>query len=176
MKKVVWLAVLGLLTTGCMQFTVPSRDVVAYRDALGPKWENWSWDTTLDFSSTSVVWSGKYSIKLAYQGDWTGLYLHTGQVMNKADIRKMGFWVNGGPTENHQLLVVMASKAAPADENDVLLSDKAMPITAYKNTWTYYEIPLSELGNPTWIAGVVFQNYSSARSDFFLDDIVFLNK
>jgi hypothetical protein len=44
--------------------TTPALDLVVYADALGSDWANWSWDTTVNFSSPAPVSSGNASISV----------------------------------------------------------------------------------------------------------------
>src|ERR1700690_1320170 len=44
--------------------TTASADILIYSDSLLTGWENWSWNTGLNFSSTSPVHSGSYSLSV----------------------------------------------------------------------------------------------------------------
>ena len=45
-----------------------SGDQTVYDDALENGWQNWSWGTTTNFSSTDYVHTGSYSVQVIYTG------------------------------------------------------------------------------------------------------------
>jgi hypothetical protein len=44
-------------------------------------------------------------------------------------------------------------------------------ITFAKEGWIDYQIPLINLGNPTTLSSITFQEFSGLRQEFFVDDI-----
>ena len=48
-----------------------------YDDALKAGWQNWSWETGVNFDSTAQVFHGSNSIAVSYGGAWKGLYVAT---------------------------------------------------------------------------------------------------
>ena len=76
---------------------VPVNDLIVYGDTLASGWENWSWDTTVNFANTSPVQSGSRSIALTYNTGWAGLSLRTQSPVNTASYTGVSFWVYGVP-------------------------------------------------------------------------------
>ena len=57
-----------------------------YTDSVQNGWEDWSWDCTRNFSSTSPVYSGTYAIRVSYTANlWGGLYFG-----NNTPVRTVG--------------------------------------------------------------------------------------
>lgn len=56
--------------------TVAATDAAVYTDALAAGWDNWSWNTTLNFTTTAPVHAGSKSLSVTYNAGWAGLYLH----------------------------------------------------------------------------------------------------
>jgi hypothetical protein len=50
-------------------------DLTIYADNLASGWENWSWDTTVNFSNVLPVHAGLSSIALTLNAAWAGFYL-----------------------------------------------------------------------------------------------------
>ena len=70
-----------------------------YTDALSPTWENWSWDSTLDFAANAPVHSGNAAIAVTYTAGWAGLSLRTTPALATTDLEALTFWIygNGAP-------------------------------------------------------------------------------
>ena len=72
-----------------------AADWPVYTNALASGWDNWSWDTTVNLSNASPVYSGTASIAVSYVSAWGGLYLHTNPV-NIGAYEMLQFWLHGG--------------------------------------------------------------------------------
>ncbi len=139
--------------------------ISVYGDALGSGWQNWSWNTTVNFSATSPVHSGKDSIAVTYTSAWGGLYLAASPAIGASSYNTVQFWINGGQKGGQQLRVVLT------DGSQNFLA-QAVNVQASANTWTQVTILLSALGSPATIGGIVLQDTTGgAQPTFFVDDM-----
>src|SRR5260221_2892996 len=53
-----------------------ASDRIIYDDTLAPGWENWSWQSTVNFSNTSPLYADSRSIAWTANTGWSTLYLH----------------------------------------------------------------------------------------------------
>lgn len=141
--------------------TATADDLIIYGDSLADGWENWSWDTAVDFAGSSPVHDGTQSVAVTYTRGWGALYLHPSSGIDLAEYEQLSFWIHGGVAGNQQLRLV-----ANGDGNyDVA-------ITAQANTWTRINIALSALGNPASLSDIYWQDTTgNGQSTFYLDDI-----
>ena len=155
-----------LLLTG-MSFPVAAQDMTIYSDSsLQNGWQNWSWDTTVNFGNTNPVYSGSSSAAVTISAAWGALYLNHA-AFNSGTYSNLVFWINGGTNGGQQLLV--AGHAGGAQQ----LSMNLPALTA--NAWLKFSIPLSTLGianrsdvDGLWIADRV----GSAQPTFYVDEMV----
>ncbi len=139
-----------------------------YADALGAGWQNWSWDSTVNFATPSPVYSGSASVAVTYTAAWGGLYLHTYTLIDSAGYDTLRFWVHGGAQGGQGVEVKLA------DGTQTLGQGVAVSIAA--NTWTKVDVPLSRLGSPAQISGVAWQDTTGhGQATFYLDQIAFVN-
>ena len=140
-----------------------ATDLAVYDDALASGWSNWSWNTTVSFTSTTAVHSGSQSISARYTTGWAGLYLHADSAISTATYTSLRFWINGG-SGGTSLRVV-----ANGD------GDTAVAVTAPAGVWTQVSIALTDLGSPSSIGDLYWQDTTgAAQPAFALDDIVFV--
>ena len=138
-------------------------DIAVYADNLVSGWDNWSWDTNLDFSNTSPVHNGSYSLAVTYTQAWAGLYLHA-NALDLSTCDTLRFWLHGGSAGNQNISVSLNYNGSSYD------------VTATANTWQQVSIPLSTLGSPSSVSDLVFQeNAGGAQPTFYLDDVAFVN-
>ncbi len=136
-------------------------DLAIYSDGLTAGWQDWSWNSTVNFANTSPVHSGNYSLSVKYNAAWAGLYLHNDTAVNTSAYDHLSFWIHGGSTGNQKLNVV-----ANGNGSSVYL------VTAQANTWTQVNIPLSALGNPATLTDLYWQDRTGgAQPIFYIDDI-----
>jgi uncharacterized repeat protein (TIGR01451 family) len=138
-------------------------EMVVYDDALASGWQNWSWDTTVNLSNASPVYSGTASIAVTYTSAWGGLYLHA----NSVDISAydtLRFWLHGGSTGGQEISV------------GIDYNGNSYQVTATTGTWQRVDVPLSELGSPTTVSDLVWQDgVGGTQPTFYLDEVVFVN-
>lgn len=150
---------LYLIFSGFVPATADDR--VIYGDSRADGWENWSWNSTIDFAGTSPIHAGTHSIAVTYTGGWGALYLHQASAIDMVEYEQLSFWIHGGPAGNQQLRVVVNG-----DVNNVVA------ITAQANSWTQVNIALPALGSPSALSDIYWQDTTgNAQNTFYLDDI-----
>ncbi len=145
-------------------FTVPAP-LAIYTDGLAAGWQDWSWETDLNLSANKPVQSGSQAISATFKSGWAGLYLHVDPPIEVGDYSELCFYINGGNKGNQRI-------------NVVLNMDNAQPfaVTAAANTWTLVSVPLRNVGSPSTISDIVWQDSSgSAQPAFYLDQITLVS-
>ncbi len=153
----------------CLPYTIQNTQaaegLVVYEDALAPGWQDWgSWNGNYDYSNTSPTYDGSgASIAVTYTGAWGGLYLHANSV-DLSGYDTLRFWLHGGSAGGQQIYVVID------------FNDEGHQVTATAGTWQLVEISLSDLGSPTTVTDLVWQdNSGGAQPTFYLDEVSFVN-
>ena len=163
-----WMVALVLaLSSGLMPAsnTTAAADVLIYSDSLLTGWENWSWNTGLNFSSTSPVHSGSYSLSVTYNSAWAGLYLHADAAVDLSGYDHLSFWLNGGSGNQHLKLIANGD------------GGNAYQVAAQSNAWTQVNVPLSALGSPATLSDLYWEDTTGgAQPMFYLDDIVLVSR
>ena len=141
-----------------------AQDQAIYTDSLQNGWVSYGW-ATLNFSATTYVHSGSYSISVT-SSNWQALYLHH-NAQNGSQFSAITFWINGGASGG-QSVQVQATRSGTAQTNLVVLA--ALPAGA----WRQDTVPLSSLGvaNATDFDGFWLQVQNSGLAPtFYVDDI-----
>jgi len=140
-------------------------DVEVYGDALAAGWQDWSWSTSRDYAATSPVHSGVHSLAVTHTVAWGGLYLHAASPLPGTDYEAVRFWVHGGSTGGQAVVLALYDQAGG------VAGSLTLPLLA--TTWSEVEVPLSALGSPSAIGGLVWQDGSGGNQPtYFLDDVV----
>ena len=157
------LAMLLFLVT-CLPLTggtALASDLSIYADSITTGWADWSWNTTSNFSNTSPVHNGPYSLSVTFNSGWAGFYLHSNSPVDTSGYDQLRFWVNGGSAGNQKLQVV-----ANGDGSNTF------PVTMQAKNWTEVNVPLSALGSPATLADLYWQDTTgAAQPTFFIDDV-----
>lgn len=144
---------------------VAADDIPVYVDVLAAAWEDWSWDTTVNFSNPSPVHGGTASISATFTAAWGGLYLRTTAPLLAADYEAVRFWIHGGGSGGQSI----AFKIIDAANGNW---DSAVAIVPSAGAWTEVTVALTDVGSPSTIGGLVWQDGSgSSQPAFYLDDI-----
>jgi hypothetical protein len=140
-----------------------ASDLVVYDDALAAGWDNWSWDSTINFANTAPA-LGRHSIAVAFTSAWAGLSLHAPTPIDPQFYSAIQFWVYGG-AGGTQLTFNTQSTDSGGNSTGV-------DLTVPAGVWTLYTVPLSALGNPTAIRRLNFQDRTDGiQPVFYVDDI-----
>jgi hypothetical protein len=157
------LAILLFLVT-CLPLnggTALASDLSIYADSITTGWADWSWNTTSNFSNTSPVHNGPYSLSVTFNSGWAGFYLHSNSPVDTSGYDQLRFWVNGGSAGNQKLQVV-----ANGDGSNTF------PVTMQAKNWTEVNVLLSALGSPATLADLYWQDTTgAAQPTFFIDDV-----
>lgn len=136
-----------------------------YADALAGGWGNWSWSVSSNLANASPVHAGAASIAATYTTAWGGLYLGTNGALSSSNYTAVQFWIHGGVAGNQQI----AFKVIDAGNGNWGNSASVTPVA---NTWTQITVTLASVGNPSSIAGLVWQdNSGGAQPTFYIDDV-----
>lgn len=137
--------------------------LTVYDDALAAGWENWSWNTTVDFAAADTVHAGQTALAVTFDQGWAGLYLRTTQALAEG-YTTLRFWVWGtGQTISIQLYDL--------DSNPT----EAGQITPPGGTWTQVDLPLEGFGSSADLWGLVWmETTGSPQARFLLDDIALI--
>ena len=137
-----------------------ATDLAVYSDGLVSGWADWSWDTTVKLANGSPVHTGSASASARFDAAWAGLYLHSNTPINTASYIALRFWVNGGSSGGQTVGV------------SVNFNDSVVAITPPTNAWSQVTVPLADLGSPSSISDIVWQDTSGGSQPvFYLDDI-----
>ncbi len=163
------LTVILMLTAGFLPVGSASTaaELPVYSDGLTAGWDDWSWDTTVNFANTSPVYSGATSLAATNTAGWAGLYLDSNIIIPGADYDTLEFWINGGSKGGQKLRVMLA------DGNHDLIGS-GVAVVVGTGGWTQVKIMLAKLGSPAIIRGICWQDTSGgAQPTFYLDRISF---
>ena len=149
--------------------TVTATDLAIYDDALAAGWDNWSWDTTVDLAATAVVHSGAKAISARYDAAWAGLSLRAPSVIDASGYTAIDFWLYGGDGG-----AAIDLSTQPSDEGS---TSPVASVTAPAGVWTHFSVALADLGSPTAIQRLNFQERTGAvQATFYIDDLRLLAK
>jgi hypothetical protein len=111
------------------------------------------------------VHTGNASISVTYTKAWAGLYLHSAAPTSTAEYDLLRFWIHGGSAGGQTLRVVANTDGS-----------NTFAVNAQTKVWTKIDVPLSDLGNPTNISDLYWQDATGgAQPTFYLDDIAVVN-
>jgi alpha-L-arabinofuranosidase len=158
------------LTLATPVISVAQSNLTIYADSLAYGWQNYSYDSTLNFANTSPVHFGSDSISVTVTSAYGGIQLYHSDMTNTG-YAFISFWLNGGVSGGQQLAMygnLDVGGASTAQSARYTLN------TPPANTWQQYTIPLSALGvaNATNFTGFAIQDAVGAvEPTFYLDDI-----
>jgi hypothetical protein len=150
---------------------VAAAGLTVYSDYLAAKWEDWSWNTTVNLENPAPVYSGERSISATVKAPWGALYLHTDVPTDLTPFTYLRFAAQ--VTQAGQRYAV-----ALVDTNNKLLANPFFLATFGDITagaWKYYRIPLAELNATNKrIKGIVIQDgLGMPQPPLYIDDLGF---
>jgi alpha-N-arabinofuranosidase len=150
-------------------------DLIIYSDdSLLNGWQNWSWNTAADLSSTAYVHTGSRSIKVTYTAPWAGFRLNHDPFCDSS-YTQLNFWINGGTQGGRPISVRGLNKNV--EQSAVALDSYIEGGAIAAATWRKVSIPLADLGvaNTCDMTGFWLQEAGgSAQAPFYVDDIALL--
>jgi len=88
-----WLTIVSAFLLAAVSFA----DESIYSDSLNSGWAKWDFGATINFSSTSYVHSGTYSISVTETASNQALYLATNNANRPMDLKLSSFGSMGEP-------------------------------------------------------------------------------
>ncbi|MEI7582098.1 MAG: fibronectin type III domain-containing protein [Runella sp.] len=139
--------------------------IVVYDETLNTDWNDWSWATTRNFNNTTPVKVGTKSAKVDYTA-WGALSLRkvstTVNTTASTASTAVRFWLRT-PTAT----TVKVYTSATDTGGDA----SGYTFTTTANVWTEYIVSLAQLGNPSQIKRIHFQNYTANNVTAYFDNI-----
>jgi Glycoside hydrolase family 44 len=172
MRKLLWVYVLIVLTACAGQPNNSELEpelfsVGVYGNALSTGWQSWSWGSTINVAASGGLNNSK-AISATITTPWAALFLHNDTPVDSSLVNIVQFYINGGSSGGQSLQVKLV------DQSGAFL-EPGLSIIAPTNTWTRIRIPIGELGAPSTISGLIWQdNTGKGLSEFKLDNISFI--
>jgi endoglucanase len=121
--------------------TTSSNTFVIYDDSLKAGFQNWSWNSNVNASSTSPVYSGSNATGFTLTGGWGGFYLHTDTGIDTAPYTSVTFALKAENDGQKYAVAIYDSNNQLTKEPIMLDNYGGQPSTS----WKVYTIPLSDL-------------------------------
>jgi hypothetical protein len=137
---------------------------VVYDDAAATGWSNTSFSATTLLNNTTPVRRGTASIKTTCTSTFGALRVSKASpAVSLAGMRalKCAIFVPAASVSKKVKISINGQSAT------------GITITFAKEGWNDYQIPLTNLGNPTTLSSITFQEFSGLRQEFFVDDLGF---
>ncbi len=157
----------------CLSTQLPAEaaasPLVVYDDALNTAWQDWSWDTTTNYSDTFSAHSGTKAIKATFQAGWAGLQIgFHGAQMDISAYDTFVFWAHGGSAGGQNIRFTLSSNGSNASVSQ--------DFTLAANTWTKVEVALASMGSPRQAYSLQWQSFSAnIQPAIYLDDLSFVS-
>lgn len=147
---------LNLKTSAC-----PTADTIAYADALGSGWADWSWTATRNFANTSPVKVGSRSVRVDF-GGWGGLSLRHSNGVAASASSTFRFWAYS-PVATSLIVSVQTQ------DSNAVAGSRVVSLPA--NTWTDVSTTRAQLGNPNLIKRLNVQLNGAQPATVYFDQI-----
>ncbi|KYP14273.1 hypothetical protein [Flavihumibacter sp. CACIAM 22H1] len=133
---------------------LPALSYAFYVDALMNNWQNWGWNTTIDYANKDNIRDGDAAMKVNYTGHWGALKFANNSV-SLAGYNEITFSIFGTAGTNGKRINVKANDGV------------AYTITIEEGKWVEYKLTKADLGNPATINDLVFQNFDWTGTIYF---------
>jgi hypothetical protein len=142
----------------------PAGTLTIYGDALAAGWENWSWNTQVNFANAQPA-LGRRAIAVRYGEPFAGFSLRAPAPIDAQRYSGIAFWVHGGESGERALRFYI-------QQSDSGGESRVAQFEAPAGTWTPITIALSSLGNLQTIKRLTIQDNSGERQPaFYVDNI-----
>ncbi|MBO9346363.1 MAG: hypothetical protein J7601_11630 [Chloroflexi bacterium] len=139
-------------------------ELTVYGDALAAGWENWSWNTQVNFANAQPA-LGRRSVAVSYGEPFAGFSLRAPAPIDAQRYSGIAFWVHGGESGERALRFYI-------QQSDSGGESRVAQFEAPAGTWTPITIALSSLGNLQTIKRLTIQDNSGERQPtFYVDNI-----
>jgi glucose/arabinose dehydrogenase len=123
---------------------IPSSNTFIYDDGLSTGWQNWSWDSSVNFSDTTKPYKGTNNILWKPTGAWAGLLLHTDNGINTTGYTAFSFAIQATKAGQQIGVQLYDANDAPLGSGVNIAAYGGDPVVgSYKD----YTIPLSALAS-----------------------------
>jgi hypothetical protein len=142
-----------------------SCDLPIYQDNLTAGWSDASWNGTYNYSDTTQVYAGSFSIGAMIASGYGALSVQHSSGIPSVSYTSVVFWIHGGSSGVRQLQVLVWANASPSGE-------PPFQINVLPNQWTQVIVPLSAIGNPPTITRISIQDTTNgSQPTFYVDDL-----
>ncbi|WP_293302342.1 IPT/TIG domain-containing protein [Pedobacter sp. UBA4863] len=159
-------------TVGTIAITTPVGTVTAtktfglrhviYDDGFKNGWTNTSYSTiSLDLLSTANTRRGTNAINVTHKG-YSAVRFRLASKFATAGYSMVKISMFGGPGTQGKKVKISLSPTAGSYE-----------LFLNEGKWTDYQVPFINIGNPTTIEYITFQEFSNFGSQIFIDDVGF---
>ncbi|MES2417708.1 MAG: IPT/TIG domain-containing protein [Bacteroidota bacterium] len=136
--------------------------VFIFDDGLGAGWSNTSYSSTWDMDQSVIVRRGTKAIGHKYSVGFGAARFRSIPTFNTSGYSMLKISIYGGPgTEGKKVRISLT----PAKSTYTLILSEGV--------WTDYVVPLINLGSPTAIDYITFQEFSGIASQIYIDDVGF---
>ena len=137
---------------------------LVFGDQRAGTWQDWSWQTYVDWYHQDTVRSGAVAAQVAFEAPWAAFSLRSSAAITTANLSALDFWIHGGEAGVRLNVAVQES-----DDGDL---GPSAPVEAAAGVWTHVRIPLADLGSPARIARINWQDATGAiQPPFLIDDV-----
>lgn len=144
------------------------QNMAVYTDSLQNSWNNWSWGSTINLSSTAYVHSGSKAMAITITDGWAALYLQHAD-FDSSPYGNLVFWVHGGTSGGQPLALILTTNNTSTGAH--------YNFTPAAGVWQQISVPLSTLkadGKPN-VDGIWIESQSRASlPTFYVDDMTFV--
>ncbi len=154
--------------TGTTDDSQVETELTLFADELPAEWQSWSWDAAIEVG-TEDVQAGDNSLMANISAPWGGAYLHHIRGIKAEGYNGLRFWLKSDSAVENLAYIALA------DQSQTIVNQTLILLPA--NEWQLFEIPLSELGSPSTITGIVWQDATGkALPTFYIDQVALIFK
>lgn len=136
--------------------------MVIFDDVLGTGWTNTSYSSTYDMNQSVIVRRGTKAIGHKNTVGFGAARFRSIPAFNTTGYTALKISIYGGPGTAGKKIRISLTPAKLTYE--LILTE---------GSWTDYEVPFINLGNPTTIDYITFQEFSGLASQIYIDDVGF---
>src|SRR4051794_1042157 len=72
-----------------------ANNLIIYDNSLAPGWEDWSWDSTINFDATNQTHSASKAIAITHTVGNGGFSIRNGSPIDTSGYKSLDFWIYG---------------------------------------------------------------------------------
>jgi hypothetical protein len=131
-----------------------------FDDALTTGWTNTSYSSTFDMNNTTIVRRGSKAIAHKFSvGFGAARFTKATPAFSTTGYTDLKISIYGGPGTNGKRVRLS------------IISGRTFDLILTEGSWTDYQVPLSNIGNPATISAITFQEFSGLASQIYIDDV-----